>query len=185
MPQARSLDALVDILREGGVIAYPTEAVWGLGCDPDDVPALQRLLDIKRRDPAKGVILVAADLEQCQPWLEGLAPDQRRRLVEPRAQPTTWLVPDNGRAHALVRGEHTRVALRISEHPEVQALCRAFGGPLVSTSANRAGEPSVMSLEALQQLFGNELDGILEGALGGHTRPSTIRDLATGDVLRA
>ncbi|MDN3524770.1 Sua5/YciO/YrdC/YwlC family protein [Halomonas sabkhae] len=185
MPQARSLDAVVDVLREGGVIAYPTEAVWGLGCDPDDAPALQRLLDIKRRDPAKGVILVAADLEQCEPWLEGLAPALRSPLAAPQPQPTTWLVPDNGRAHALVRGTHARVALRISDHPGVQALCRAFGGPLVSTSANRAGEDAAMSVEVVQRLFGHELDGVLPGALGGHARPSTIRDLTTGQVLRA
>lgn len=185
MPQADSLETSVAALREGGVIAYPTEAVWGLGCDPDNAQALARLLRLKRREPAKGVILVAAELEQLAPWLDGLPPQQRALLAEPQGQPTTWLVPDNGRAHELVRGEHDKVALRISEHPLVGELCRAFGGPLVSTSANRAGEASAMSAEAVQHTFGDELDGVLDGPLGGYTRPSTIRDLATGQVLRA
>ncbi|MDT8895408.1 Sua5/YciO/YrdC/YwlC family protein [Halomonas sp. I1] len=185
MPEASSLDTAVAALREGGVIAYPTEAVWGLGCSPDDTSALARLLHLKRRDPAKGVILVAADLDQFAPWLEGLSEDRRAVLAEPQPQPTTWLVPDNGRAVELVRGEHDQVALRVSDHPLVVELCRAFGGPLVSTSANRAGESSAMSAEAVRRIFGNELDALLDGPLGGHARPSTIRDLATGRVLRA
>lgn len=179
-----SLADAVAALRAGGVIAYPTEAVWGLGCDPDDEAALTRLLHLKRREPAKGVILVAADLEQFSPWLEGLDAGRRRALATPRETPTTWLVPDNGRATALVRGDHDRVALRVSDHPLVAALCRAFGGPVVSTSANRAGEPSAMSAEEIRGIFGDELDAVLDGPLGGHDRPSTIRDLLTGRVLR-
>ncbi len=184
MTQDPSLAAAVAALRAGGVIAYPTEAVWGLGCDPDDAEALTRLLALKRRDPAKGVILVAADIDQLAPWLEGLDDARRATLAEPRDTPTTWLVPDNGRALPLVRGEHDRVALRISDHPLVAALCRAFGGPIVSTSANRAGEPSAMSADEIQTIFGDELDAVLDGPLGGHDRPSTIRDLVTGRVLR-
>ncbi|WP_275285997.1 L-threonylcarbamoyladenylate synthase [Halomonas elongata] len=185
MLEASSLDTAVAALREGGVIAYPTEAVWGLGCDPDDASALTRLLHIKRRESAKGVILVAADLDQFAPWLEGLPDEHREVLAEPQTQPTTWLVPDNGRAAALVRGEHDRVALRVSDHPRVVELCRAFGGPLVSTSANRAGESSAMSADAVRRIFGDELDALLDGPLGGHARPSTIRDLVTGRILRA
>lgn len=180
-----SLDTAVAALRQQGVIAYPTEAVWGLGCDPDSAEALTRLLALKRRDPAKGVILVAAGLDQLMPWLDGLAEAQCRLLTQPREAPTTWLVPDNGRAHCLVRGDHRRVALRICRHPLVANLCRAFGGPLVSTSANRAGEPSAMSAAQVRATFGATLDGVLDGPLGGHRRPSTIRDLVTGRVLRA
>ncbi len=180
-----SLNNAVTALRHSGVIAYPTEAVWGLGCDPDNTAALTRLLALKQRDPAKGMILVAAGLEQLLPWLDGLATDQRQRLEQPCETPTTWLVPDNGRAHRLVRGDHQQVALRISRHPLVAQLCQAFGGPLVSTSANRAGEPAAMSLAQLHASFGESLDAVLGGALGGYERPSTIRDLLSGRVLRA
>ncbi|WP_136248003.1 L-threonylcarbamoyladenylate synthase [Halomonas borealis] len=188
MIQDPSLANAVAALRAGGVIGYPTEAVWGLGCDPDDAAALTRLLALKRRDPAKGVILVAADIAQFEPWLDGLDAECRALLATPRETPTTWLVPDNGRSLALVRGEHERVALRISGHPRVAALCHAFGGPVVSTSANRAGEPSAMSGAEVRAIFGEapegELAAVLDGPLGGHDRPSTIRDLITDRVLR-
>ncbi|GEN24154.1 threonylcarbamoyl-AMP synthase [Halomonas cupida] len=175
----------VEALRRGGVIAYPTEAVWGLGCDPFHRTALTRLLALKQRDPAKGVILVAADMDQFAPWLEGLSDQQLDTLAASWPGPNTWLVPDNGHTPALVRGDHDRVALRVSDHPGVQALCRAFGGPLVSTSANHAGEPPAMSEAQIRQFFADELDAIVPGALGGNPRPSTIRDLLSGTTLRS
>ncbi|WP_445158484.1 L-threonylcarbamoyladenylate synthase [Halomonas sp. E14] len=182
---ADSLDAAVAALRAGGVIAYPTEGVWGLGCDPDNDEAVARLLRLKERDPAKGLILVAATIEQFAPWLEGLPPELHAPLVASWPGPNTWLVPDNGRTHALVRGAHDCVALRVSAHAGVAALCQAYGGPVVSTSANKASEPSAMSAAEVREIFGDELDAILAGELGGLDRPSTIRDLRTGQVLRA
>ncbi|ALM53680.1 L-threonylcarbamoyladenylate synthase [Halomonas huangheensis] len=175
----------VEALSRGGVIAYPTEAVWGLGCDPFNSSALTRLLDIKQRDPAKGVILVAADIDQFSPWLEGLTAQQLATLNASWPGPNTWLVPDNGHTPSLVRGSHPCVALRVSDHSGVQALCRAFGGPLVSTSANHAGETPAMSEAAIRATFADELDAILAGPLGGNPRPSTIRDLLSGDTLRS
>jgi len=172
-------------LHRGGVIAYPTEAVWGLGCDPDNDEALARLLRLKQRDPAKGVILVAASIAQFAPWLEGLPLELHAPLVASWPGPHTWLVPDNGRSHGLVRGGHDRVALRVSAHPLVVALCEAFGGPIVSTSANIASEPPAMSAEEVRGVFGDGLDAIVEGELGGLARPSTIRDLVTGQLMRA
>lgn len=185
MIEASALEEAVAALRAGGVIAYPTEAVWGLGCDPDDEQALTRLLRLKARDPAKGVILVAASIGQFAPWLEGLPFELHAPLVASWPGPTTWLVPDNGRARALVRGCHDRVALRVSAHPLVAVLCDAFGGPIVSTSANRAGEPPAMSTEQVRAAFGDALDVVVEGELGGLERPSVIRDLVTGRVLRS
>lgn len=185
MTVADSLDAAVAALRAGGVIAYPTEGVWGLGCDPDNDEAVAHLLRLKQRDPVKGLILVAASIEQFSPWLEGLPPELHAPLVASWPGPNTWLVPDNGHSHALVRGAHDCVALRVSDHPGVAALCRAFGGPIVSTSANRASEPPAMSAAEVHKIFGDELDAIVEGELGGLDRPSTIRDLRSGRVLRA
>ncbi|TDO08611.1 MULTISPECIES: L-threonylcarbamoyladenylate synthase [Halomonas] len=185
MTEANALDEAITALRAGGVIAYPTEAVWGLGCDPDDEAALSRLLRLKARDPAKGVILVAASIAQFAPWLEGLPLERQAPLVASWPGPTTWLVPDNGRSRALVRGNHDRVAMRVSAHPLVVALCEAFGGPLVSTSANRAGEPPAMSAGEVRAVFGDALDAVLDGPLGGLERPSSIRDLVSGRVLRS
>ncbi|MDV6317906.1 L-threonylcarbamoyladenylate synthase [Chromohalobacter sp. HP20-39] len=178
-----TLSHAVAVLRRGAIVAYPTEAVWGLGCDPDDDAALARLIELKQRDPAKGLILIAGSVSQLAPWLEGLDEAQRARLAASQATPTTWLVPDNGRARPLLRGEHATLAVRVSDHPLVQALCSAFGGPLVSTSANRAGEPPAMSAGDIRTAFGEAVT-LVEGVLGGYVRPSTIRDLASGEVLR-
>lgn len=171
-------------LRAGGVIAYPTEGVWGLGCDPDDPAAVWRLLQLKARDPAKGLILVAADIEQFAPLLRNVSARQRQQLEASWPGPNTWLVDDGGAAPELVRGEHAQVALRVTAHPLVRHLCRAFGGPIVSTSANPAGRPAPVTALQVRRYFGDQLDFLLPGALGGQRGPTTIRDLATGRVLR-
>lgn len=184
-PSVASVSLAAKALARGGVIAYPTEAVWGLGCDPANGEALTALLRLKQRDPAKGMILVAGDIAQFAPWLEGLPAALHAPLVAGWPGPTTWLVPDNGHAHPLVRGGHDRVALRVSDHPLVRELCAAVGGPVVSTSANPAGRPPALSMAQVQAYFGDTLAAIVDGPLGGHDSPSTIRDLVSGQVLRA
>ncbi|MGO2878861.1 L-threonylcarbamoyladenylate synthase [Halomonas sp. 86] len=185
MKPAVDLEVAIHALHAGGVIACPTEAVWGLSCDPDNDEALTRLMRMKERDPSKGIILVAASIQQFQPWLNQLPLELHAPLAASWPGPNTWLVPDNGRSHALVRGAHQRVALRVTDHPLMKALCEAFGGPLVSTSANRAGEAPAMSDEEVAAIFGQEVAAIVAGELGGNPRPSTIRDLASGQVMRA
>lgn len=172
------------VLRQGGVLAYPTEAVWGLGCDPFNSRAVQRLLLLKQRDPGKGVILIAASMEQLKPWLTGLDAEQLATLEASWPGPYTWLVRDNGYTPELIKGRHEKVALRVTNHPWVVALCEAFGGPLVSTSANLAGEPTLESYAAVVAAFGEEVDAVLDGPLGGLQTPSRIADLETGEILR-
>jgi L-threonylcarbamoyladenylate synthase len=172
------------ILRGGGVIAYPTEAVWGLGCDPANEFALRRILSLKQRDADKGLILVAASMEQLAMLLSPLSLTQREQMAASWPGPTTWLVPHHGQVHPLVRGRFTSVALRVSAHPLVAALCKHFGGPLVSTSANPQGRPPAMSALAVRRYFGGALDYVLQGGLGGSARPSEIRDLVSGQIIR-
>ena len=179
------LNPAISALRAGGVIACPTEAVWGLSCDPENDAALAHLMRIKERDPAKGVILVAASMEQFRPWLRQLPLAMHAPLAASWPGPNTWLVPDYGLSHGLVRGAHDRVALRVTDHPVMKALCEAFGGPLVSTSANRSGEPPAMSAAEITAIFGDEVAQVVQGELGGNAKPSTIRDLATGKVMRS
>ena len=182
---AFDLQSAVHALHQGQIVACPTEAVWGLSCDPDNDEALAHLMRLKQRDPAKGVIVVAASIDQLQPWLAGLPLELHAPLVASWPGPNTWLVPDNGRSHALVRGAHKSVALRVTAHPVMQALCNAFGGPVVSTSANLASEPPAMTADEVSALFGDELGAVIHGELGDNPRPSTIRDLVSGQVLRA
>lgn len=173
------------VLRQGGVVAYPTEAVWGLGCDPFNSRAVQHLLLLKQRDPGKGVILIASSMEQLKPWLTDLTPEQKAQLKDSWPGPYTWLIKDNGYTPELILGKHIKVALRVTSHPWVVALCEAFGGPLVSTSANLAGQPPLRSHDEVVQAFGEDTDFVLNGPLGGLERPSRITDLETGEVLRS
>ncbi|TDQ38222.1 L-threonylcarbamoyladenylate synthase [Thiopseudomonas denitrificans] len=170
-------------IRKGGVIAYPTEAVWGLGCDPWNEQAVQRILDIKQRPVHKGLILVAADIGQLTWLLEGLAAEQRQLLEDSWPGPNTWLVPHHGRVPKWISGRHTSVAVRVSDHPLVQELCR-LTGPLVSTSANPTKHPAATSRLHVEQYFHNQLDAVLNAPLGHRQQPSTIRDLLSGEVLR-
>lgn len=171
------------VVRMGGVIAYPTEAVWGLGCDPWCEEAVYRLLALKNRPVHKGLILVAESIEQFDFLLEDLPPLWQERLAGSWPGPNTWLVPHQERLPEWVTGEHDSVALRVSDHPLVRALCR-HTGPLISTSANPAGRPSARSRLRVEQYFPRELDAVLMGALGGRRNPSLIRDLRSGDVIR-
>ncbi|MFP7722306.1 L-threonylcarbamoyladenylate synthase [Lysobacter sp. A3-1-A15] len=184
---ALQLQTTLSALRAGGVVAYPTEAVWGLGCDPFDEVAVLRLLDIKQRPVAKGLILVAATPSQ----LDGLVdwdalPGRCRADVEAGwPGPNTWIVPCTGRVPAWISGGHAGVAVRVSAHPVVSDLCTAFGGPLVSTSANRGGQPPAFSRAELDPALVAQLDAVAPGETGGLAAPTAIRDARTGAVLRA
>ncbi|MCY1178043.1 Threonylcarbamoyl-AMP synthase [compost metagenome] len=174
---------MAKVVREGGVIAYPTEAVWGLGCDPWNEDAVYRLLAIKARPVEKGLILVADNIRQFDFLLADLPEAWQHQLASTWPGPNTWLVPHQERLPDWITGEHASVALRVSEHPLVRELC-ALTGPLVSTSANPAGRPAARTRLRIEQYFHDELDGVLGGALGGRRNPSLIRDLVTGQVVR-
>lgn len=181
-----SLEAAAALLRGGGVVAYPTEAVWGLGCDPMSRTAVERLLAIKQRPLDKGLILIASRVDQLDPLLDWQAlPDDRRiAVLDSWPAANTWIVPASADAPAWITGAHRGIAVRVSAHRQVIALCQAFGGPLVSTSANLSGRPAVTTREALDPSLLERLDGLLPGATGGLDRPSVIRDALTGQVLR-
>lgn len=173
------------LLRGGGVLAYPTEGVYGLGCDPDDRAAFERIFAIKRRPPEQGVLLIAADFEQLGDWI-GDAPAaalERARAAWPG--PHTFIFPRSPRVPAWVAGTHAGIALRVTAHAPSAALCRAFGGPIVSTSANRHGEPPAMDAAAIVAAFGSEVDGVLDAPLGGLARPTSITDAVSGAIIRA
>lgn len=172
-------------LLGGGVIAYPTEAVYGLGCDPLNARAVQRLLELKQRPLAAGLILIAADFSQIEPFLDNLPPALRRRIGATWPGPITWLLPARPETPVWLRGRHATLAVRVTAHPGSAALCRAFGGALVSTSANPRGrEPARCPLQ-VQRYFRDSIDYLVPGPLGQRQRPSEIRDARTGKVLRS
>lgn len=173
------------ILRAGGVVAYPTEAVFGLGCDPFDQDAVMRLLAIKERPMEKGLILVAATAAQLAPLLAPLSMQERTLLLAGWPGPNTWVIPNRNTFPAWITGGKNTVAVRISAHPVVQALCTVFGGALVSTSANISGHAPARSTLAVRRQFADTLDYIVPGRTGAQKNPTQIRDLATGLLLRS
>lgn len=173
------------ILHEGGVVAYPTEAVWGLGCDPFNQHAVERILELKSRPVEKGLILVAGAAQQLAPWREILEYPIFSRLIEVTERPTSWVVPDTLITPDWVRGQHSGVAIRLSQHDAVQALCGAYDGVLVSTSANPAGQEPARSKEHVIAYFGDQLDAIYDAPLGQAQQPSQVLDLLTGKQFRA
>lgn len=189
--QELAIKRAAEVVWSGGVIAYPTEAVWGLGCDPDNEQACLKLLQIKQRRIEKGMILIAGSVDQFSSILAPLSPQQRTALVQAWQQQdksgaVTFLVPDLlQQVPWWVKGQHPAVALRVSRHPLVKALCEASGGALVSTSANISGKSPARSQLMLKKQLGTQLDFIVPGELGGENKPSRIIDLETGKTLRA
>lgn len=171
-----------DVLFRGGVIAYPTEGVFGLGCLPDDLDAVRRVIAIKRRDAAKGLILIAANAGQLEGWID-IPGDETLPAPDP-AHPLTWIVPPGPRVSPLLCGGHDTIAVRLTTNPVAKALCETTDSPLVSTSANLSGKPTARNRFVLRRQFAGVVDYIVPGDCGPSSGPSEIRDYASGRILR-
>ncbi len=172
-------------MRHGGIIAYPTEAVYGLGCDPLDEAAVHYLLTLKQRPVSKGLILIAAEFSQLRRYVTEPTPSQRSRLEQSWPGAVTWLMPARPESPYWLRGTHHTLAARVTAHPVASALCRAFGGPIVSTSANLAGHPPARNALAVRRCFHRQLDCIIHDKVGPNKNPTEIRNLTDGSLLRS
>jgi L-threonylcarbamoyladenylate synthase len=180
----RHIARAVEVLRAGGVIACATESVWGLGCDPGNERAVRRVRELKGRDADKGLILVAGNLSQAMPYLHHLPADKLAQLRASWPGPVTWIVPQAGELPSWLTGGHQGVAIRVSDHQQLQALCQSFGAAIVSTSANPQGREPARSALMVRRYFGSGIDYLLPGVLGGRALPSEIREALTGRILR-
>ncbi|WIO74273.1 L-threonylcarbamoyladenylate synthase [Porticoccaceae bacterium LTM1] len=179
-----NLEVAASALRAGGVIAYPTEAVYGLGCDPDRQQACENILNLKQREKGMGMILIASRIEQLEFYLIGLSEEQRATMAATWPGPVTWLIPNNGQAPDWVTGGRNTLAVRVTDHPVAAALCDAFGSPLVSTSANPHGQPPAKTADEVASYFPEGLAAIVDGPLGKQAKPTEIRDLISGEIIR-
>ena len=173
------------ILNQGGVIAYPTEAVFGLGCDPMNAQAVAKLLHLKKRTIEKGLILVAADYEQLEPFIGNIPTPLFNKIMESWPGPTNWLLPPNSSAPKYLRGEHPLQAVRISESPIIQALCRHFGGAIISTSANLSHRPPAKNALQTRLRFKKQIDYILNEPVGEEKQPCEIRNGLNNQIIRS
>ncbi len=176
------LDIAIKALTQGELIAYPTEAVWGLGCDPFNEQAVLNLLALKQRSVSKGLIVIGSSWEQLRALTADISPEQLNIVLASWPGPSTWVFPIAS-VPSWLSGDHPSIALRVTAHPIAKALCEAFG-PLVSTSANLAGQSPALTKDDVEAQFGAQIGLLVSGALGGLTRPTPIRDALTGQVLR-
>ena len=181
------INIAASLMHSGGVIAYPTEAVWGLGCDPFNEDAVNAILALKQRPVEKGLIIIASSIGQLSPYLQNLNETEQQTLENSWPGPFTWLVPHHQTLPNWVYGQHKTVAMRVSNHLVVSALCEAFGGPIISTSANPQGKPAPTQAWQVHRYFhhASPLNYVVKGQVGKSAQPSTITDLASGRVIRA
>jgi L-threonylcarbamoyladenylate synthase len=171
-------------IREGNIIAYPTESVWGLGCDPLNKQAVADLLTLKGRSVSKGLILIAADFEQIEPFLDIPSQREKSQLLASWPGPVTWIVSSTPETPTWLRGNRDTLAVRVTAHPTASALCRAFGGAIVSTSANPSGARPARTQLKTRRYFPSSQLRFLPGAVGDLNQPTAIYDARSGIKLR-
>jgi len=168
------------ILKNGGVIAYSTETVLGLGCDPNNQAAVNRILWLKNRAVENGLIMLVDSIESLQQHSKSLSAEQVASLST--AKNTTWLIPANDQVPSWVRGKHDKLAVRITQHATAKPLSAATHG-IVSTSANISAYKTLANQNEIRDWFGPHVDYIIVGETGSNM-PSEIKDLITGEKLR-
>ncbi|MCF7520907.1 L-threonylcarbamoyladenylate synthase [Neisseria sp. ZJ106] len=170
-------------LQRNGLVAYPTESCYGLGCLPTAVRAVKQLIRLKKRPQHKGMIVIGADFSQLQPLLR---PSEKNAalLQQPQTLPTTFLLPASRKITPTLRGSRrNKLAVRIPAHAGAKRLCRMLQTPLVSTSCNQAGKKPCRSEREVRRLFGRRV-WVVGGLVGRYKQPSRIIDGETGKRLR-
>jgi len=171
-------------IARGQLIAYPTEAVYGIGCDPQNLSALKAVLDLKARDKSKGFIIVAANFAQLSPYIQPPTNIEKQRLDDAWPGPVTFVVRANPQLPSILTGGRDTLAVRVSSHPVVKELCTACGHALISTSANLSNKPALTSATLVWNEFGTLLAGVVDGSLGNLASATPIFSLASGEQLR-
>ena len=183
MSHSYRLRRMAKLLHEGAVLAYPTEGVFGLGCDPRNDAAVRRILQIKRRDISLGLILIAARESQLRHYFCDLDESCMTQVRATWPGPVTWVLPARQGISPLISGGRKTIAVRVTDHPDASALCDAFGGALISTSANVSGRKAAITRLGVQRHLGELVDGIVKGSVGTLRGPSEIRDATNKNHL--
>lgn len=184
IPCPHKLRLAASRLKNGGIAAYPTEAVFGLGCDPLNPNAVAGLLRLKNRPAGKGLILIGSDFAQLEPYLDLESVPNLQQILDSWPAPVTWVFPARPTTPRLLSGDFGSVAVRVTGHPTAAALCRAFGHAVVSTSANPAGFPPARNPLSVRRYFGSASVHLLYGHTGGEKKPSRIYRATDGVRLR-
>lgn len=171
------------LVHQGGVIVYPTETVYGLGCNPMDVEAVSYLCRLKNRDISKGLILLGNSIELFADYIKPLNATETGKISQ-SDEPTSWIVPAFENTPAWLTGNRDTLVIRITDHPVVSKLCNQLGHPLVSSSANPGAQKPAINALQIHRYFHNIVDAILVSSDTCSGQPSAIKQLGTGELLR-
>lgn len=180
----QSIESAAAIIQSGGILVYPTEGVYGIGCDYRNQTAVLKLLHLKQRSVKQGLVLIASHIEHILPLIQPTEREHLARALKTWPGHATWVFPKSELAPQWITGDHESIAVRVSDHPTVKRLCDTLGQALVSTSANLSGQNTPTSCQALQKLWEQEVNYYLDLPLGGAKQPSTISMAADGQQLR-
>jgi len=177
---------VIEVFNHGGIIAYPTEAVFGIGCDPGNEQALQRLLTVKNRSADKGLILLAGNYEQLKPYIDEtqISREMLKSMLSKWPDGISQLVPKSKYISPLLSGKFNTIAIRVTSQPDVVELCKQTNKPIVSTSANLSGQEPAKTWQTLSPELVEQLDFVIKGNTLGHNNPSQIIYALTGEVVR-
>jgi L-threonylcarbamoyladenylate synthase len=180
------IDKAVNIIKSGGVIAYPTEAVFGFGCDPLNEKALQRIVSLKNRDSSKGLIVVGASFEHIIRYicLDKIPKQKLREILSIWPGPFTFIMPASANLSNLLTGNRDTIAVRVSSHPVICNICNALNGAIVSTSCNLSGFEPMRLYSDVELNFADKVDMVIHENVGVCTSPTKIIDAITGRILR-
>lgn len=185
--QSNTYTSAQEAFEHGGIIAYPTEAVFGIGCDPDNSSAVEKLLKLKQRPVSKGLILLAGNYSQLLPYIDDskIPEDKRYSVLSRWPDGITQVMPANPSIAKYLTGDFTTIAVRVTSQPDVVSLCNATNKPIVSTSANLSGSAPADTWQQVEAAFGNQIDYTVKGKTLGFDKPSIIINALTGDVYRS
>ncbi len=173
-----------NLLHDGEIIIYPTESIYGIGCDPWNESSVNKIYEIKNRPSNKPMIIVGSDIAQIEKLVD--VRSLNRSVIDSWPGHSTWLIPSNKSCPPWLKDAITaKVAIRISEHETVKKLCIDFGKPLISTSANLSEVLPSKDKAEIEKIFSSSIEYIVEGLLGGSESPSIIRDMLTGEIVRS
>lgn len=171
-------------IKQGGVLIYPTEGVFGIGCDFRNELSVEKLLRLKQRSVSKGLVLIASHIEQVLPLILPEESAHLARALKSWPGHHTWVFPASKLTPKWITGDFSSVAVRVTDHPAAKALCEACGHALVSTSANISNQPTPINISAIQNMWQDQIDYYLDLPLGSATKPSSIRLASSGEIFR-
>ena len=172
-------------IKNGNIVAHPTEGVWGLACNPLNQMAVMTLCALKQRPIGQGLILIANNIEQLTPWLKNSPQEVLEKLASPTQSATTWVIPltPESIAPSWITKANSTLAVRITQHQLSRKLINACGHPLVSTSANPKAKPPALTGLTARKYFKSAVT-YLHGELSQKGKPSKIIHIENKKILR-